>query len=463
MIGSSRSAALHIIICMCATVKTASGSIYQKQCPLSDPTTLALNPTTGGYQFIDASSDGDKIQAKRCPCALVRTYCIMSNPAADTCGIPRDPSVPVGCFSLSTRTLFIRNAWPVVVLWYGALAIFLLVTENGRNARNYVLARCFPQRNQLIADQIVRREVEIRDRLRAARIESIRRARRRLRRALASFRGEDFDSSDEYESEMVLKTRVYDMAKERMKRKKDDDGCGMDVEQGGIATPDTILTPVSSSTGAGPLSTTDGILAPPNGDNILPKDADLLAPSDHFYDESEEQEDDEEDRTCIICMTTVDDGDKIGALPCDHLFHSDCLKQWIRRRNVCPLCQEPDIACWRRTRRERTNDDGVNDSDDSSREGGEDRTEIFNTAIRRSQRRTRRRNGAEFITTTGNGNQSGESTLFNTASRSRPTSGRSRVRRITGSTLTSPPNTRRRNRGDTSAAATGRLFDVLSG
>jgi len=52
----------------------------------------------------------------------------------------------------------------------------------------------------------------------------------------------------------------------------------------------------------------------------------------------------EEDVTCTICIGPIRDGDRIGALPCNHLFHSSCLKQWIRRRNVCPLCQEPNIA-----------------------------------------------------------------------------------------------------------------------
>ena len=52
----------------------------------------------------------------------------------------------------------------------------------------------------------------------------------------------------------------------------------------------------------------------------------------------------EEEVSCTICMTEINDGDRIGALPCNHLFHSSCLKEWIKRRNVCPLCQEPNIA-----------------------------------------------------------------------------------------------------------------------
>ena len=68
-------------------------------------------------------------------------------------------------------------------------------------------------------------------------------------------------------------------------------------------------------------------------------------------DEQVEQEDlciDDEDMdttiTCSICLLGFDDGDRIGALQCQHMFHVDCLKLWLTRRNVCPLCQAPDIA-----------------------------------------------------------------------------------------------------------------------
>jgi len=40
----------------------------------------------------------------------------------------------------------------------------------------------------------------------------------------------------------------------------------------------------------------------------------------------------------------IEDGEGIGALSCKHCFHVCCLKEWIKRKNVCPLCQQPDIA-----------------------------------------------------------------------------------------------------------------------
>ncbi len=58
----------------------------------------------------------------------------------------------------------------------------------------------------------------------------------------------------------------------------------------------------------------------------------------------EEEREEEEEITCTICMVEIINGDRIGVLSCEHLFHADCLKEWIKRRNVCPLCQAPDIA-----------------------------------------------------------------------------------------------------------------------
>jgi Ring finger domain len=43
--------------------------------------------------------------------------------------------------------------------------------------------------------------------------------------------------------------------------------------------------------------------------------------------------------TCSICLNDLVMGDRVGDLPCHHLFHAACLKDWIRRRNRrCPLC-----------------------------------------------------------------------------------------------------------------------------
>ncbi|KAK7836192.1 e3 ubiquitin-protein ligase mbr2 [Quercus suber] len=33
------------------------------------------------------------------------------------------------------------------------------------------------------------------------------------------------------------------------------------------------------------------------------------------------------------------DGDNLGALDCGHDFHTNCIKQWLMLKNLCPICK----------------------------------------------------------------------------------------------------------------------------
>ena len=46
-----------------------------------------------------------------------------------------------------------------------------------------------------------------------------------------------------------------------------------------------------------------------------------------------------EKNKCIICLNNYKIHDKISYLPCLHLFHSGCIKEWLKRSNICPLCK----------------------------------------------------------------------------------------------------------------------------
>lgn len=47
---------------------------------------------------------------------------------------------------------------------------------------------------------------------------------------------------------------------------------------------------------------------------------------------------------CSICHTEIEEGDRVGDLVCGHIMHIECLKSWIPRRNICPLCRAENIA-----------------------------------------------------------------------------------------------------------------------
>ena len=41
---------------------------------------------------------------------------------------------------------------------------------------------------------------------------------------------------------------------------------------------------------------------------------------------------------CMICLINYSINDKINYLPCFHFFHSSCIKNWIKIKTKCPLC-----------------------------------------------------------------------------------------------------------------------------
>ena len=48
---------------------------------------------------------------------------------------------------------------------------------------------------------------------------------------------------------------------------------------------------------------------------------------------------DAERKNCIICLTDFINGDRTTPLPCFHMFHSDCIKSWLKDKTICPVCK----------------------------------------------------------------------------------------------------------------------------
>ncbi|KAK1698908.1 hypothetical protein QYE76_015605 [Lolium multiflorum] len=47
----------------------------------------------------------------------------------------------------------------------------------------------------------------------------------------------------------------------------------------------------------------------------------------------------EADRSCSICQEEYEASDEIGRLNCGHGYHVHCIKQWLSRKNACPICK----------------------------------------------------------------------------------------------------------------------------
>lgn len=50
-----------------------------------------------------------------------------------------------------------------------------------------------------------------------------------------------------------------------------------------------------------------------------------------------------ESKMCSICLGDLSIGIKAIRLPtpCSHVFHQDCIIQWLNKSNTCPLCRRP--------------------------------------------------------------------------------------------------------------------------
>ncbi|ANM70388.1 E3 ubiquitin ligase BIG BROTHER-like protein [Arabidopsis thaliana] len=46
-----------------------------------------------------------------------------------------------------------------------------------------------------------------------------------------------------------------------------------------------------------------------------------------------------DDSQCSICLVDYEKGDKIMTLPCNHIYHKDCISYWFKENRVCCVCK----------------------------------------------------------------------------------------------------------------------------
>lgn len=63
---------------------------------------------------------------------------------------------------------------------------------------------------------------------------------------------------------------------------------------------------------------------------------------------------------CPICLEEYKDGDNLGIMKCRHAYHLSCIKDWLRRKNNCPICKTPAL------------DDDDEDDDEEDEEDDDD-------------------------------------------------------------------------------------------
>jgi hypothetical protein len=142
---------------------------------------------------------------------------------------------------------------------------------------------------------------------------------------------------------LALKTKIYRTIQENDNHNDDDNETGHhpSVPPSSSSSNHDTLSPPTPPTAASTLTPTDATTTPSTWS--LPN---LLFSRDHRDTTTLEEMDDEMEQgiRCAICLIRLEDGDIIGDIVCGHTFHKDCLKDWLKRKNRCPLCQQTGIA-----------------------------------------------------------------------------------------------------------------------
>ncbi|XP_015059955.1 uncharacterized protein LOC107005815 isoform X1 [Solanum pennellii] len=47
----------------------------------------------------------------------------------------------------------------------------------------------------------------------------------------------------------------------------------------------------------------------------------------------------EVEKKCSICQEEYEADDEMGKLGCGHFYHIDCIRQWLKHKNNCPVCK----------------------------------------------------------------------------------------------------------------------------
>lgn len=55
-------------------------------------------------------------------------------------------------------------------------------------------------------------------------------------------------------------------------------------------------------------------------------------------------EDPAEREPCSICQEEYSRGDTLGTLDCGHEYHAECIKQWLKQKNLCPICKTTGLS-----------------------------------------------------------------------------------------------------------------------
>ena len=65
----------------------------------------------------------------------------------------------------------------------------------------------------------------------------------------------------------------------------------------------------------------------------------IAANMENRFPDATEEDLERSDHVCIVCREEMHSGMQAKKLPCNHVFHLECLKSWLERQQNCPICR----------------------------------------------------------------------------------------------------------------------------
>ena len=73
-------------------------------------------------------------------------------------------------------------------------------------------------------------------------------------------------------------------------------------------------------------------------ENLVKTDRDININSNQFLNLEESKK--EKNKECSICISDFTNESIISMTKCNHIFHTDCIKEWYKYKTDCPICRE---------------------------------------------------------------------------------------------------------------------------
>jgi hypothetical protein len=258
------------------------------------------------------------------------------------------PREAVACYSVNMQQVVARNAWPLILLWYFGLLVICVCTIHGHTAAEYGKSWLCPRYNERFLDRMLDPQQS-----------------RNRNRSWWSWQRHRFEDNLILQVQWIWRHEEY--ARERRRRQEGmpppqlelrvkrwtncnriGDHANHGTEMSDAVTlelPPTSATPPPGSDES-PAETVKTPQVEEEG-NQLSEDGVDTTEDAHRGGEVRHLNDDSrsitsyDEPSCTICFAPLEEGDRIGDLPCNHEFHVDCLKTWVQRKNACPLCNVP--------------------------------------------------------------------------------------------------------------------------